>query len=56
MIEQIIAAAYKRKEPSVPTDRVLNYKDQTLWDSYGKYDDIYDIEIGRRHNDILARF
>lgn len=54
--EQIIAAAYRRKEPSVPLERVMNYKHQSCWDMHGKYDDIYSIEIGRRHNDILARF
>lgn len=54
--EQIIAAAYRRKEPSVPSERVMNYKHQSCWDMHGKYDDIYSIEIGRRHNDILARF
>lgn len=56
MTERIIAAAYRRKEPSVPPEKALNYKDQKFWDKYGKTDDIYSIEIGRRHNDILARF
>lgn len=56
MVELIIAAAYKRKEPSVPPEQVLNYKDCSCWEKYGKYDDIYNVEIGRRHNDILVRF
>lgn len=47
--EYILCAAIKRKTPiNVETK---NYKTHTLED-----DDIYSIEIGRRHNDIVARF
>ena len=47
--EYILCAAIKRKSPIKVTSH--NYKTNTLED-----DDIYSIEIGRRHNDILARF
>ena len=47
--EYILCAAIKRKSPIKVTSQ--NYKTNTLED-----DDIYSIEIGRRHNDILARF
>lgn len=47
--EYILCAAIKRKSPIKVMNH--NYKTNTLED-----DDIYSIEIGRRHNDILARF
>ena len=47
--EYILCAAIKRKTPINVKSK--NYKTHTLED-----DDIYSIEIGRRHNDILARF
>ena len=47
--EYIICAAIKRKTPVNVANH--NYKINTL-----ENDDIYSIEIGRRHNDILARF
>ncbi len=47
--EYILCAAIKRKTPVNVVSK--NYKTNTLED-----DDIYYIEIGRRHNDILARF
>ena len=47
--EYILCAAIKRKTPI--DVKIKNYKTNTLKD-----DDIYSIEIGRRHNDILARF
>lgn len=47
--EYILCAAIKRLEPINVT--AYNYK------SFSKEkDDIYSIEIGRRHNDIMARF
>ena len=47
--EYILCAAIKRNTPINVVSK--NYKTYTLDD-----DDIYSIEIGRRHNDILARF
>lgn len=47
--EYILCAAIKRKTPINVDGK--NYKTNTLED-----DDIYSIEIGRRHNDIMARF
>ena len=47
--EYILCAAIKRKSPIKVMSQ--NYKTNSLED-----DDIYSIEIGRRHNDILARF
>ena len=47
--EYVLCAAIKRKTPINVESK--NYKTNTLED-----DDIYSIEIGRRHNDILARF
>lgn len=47
--EYVLCAAIKRKTPINVVSK--NYKTYTLDD-----DDIYSIEIGRRHNDILARF
>lgn len=45
--EYILCAAIKRREPRTGN----NYKTHTT-----DPDDIYAIEIGRRHNDILERF
>lgn len=54
--EYILCAAIKRKQPI----KVDSYNYQTNTYDYhtnkGCIDDIYSIEIGRRHNDILARF
>lgn len=47
--EYILCAAIKRRTPINVVSK--NHKSHTLED-----DDIYSIEIGRRHNDILARF
>ena len=47
--EYILCAAIKRKSPIKVMRQ--NYKTNSL-----EEDDIYSIEIGRRHNDILARF
>lgn len=47
--EYVLCAAIKRKTPINVKSK--NYKTNTLED-----DDIYSIEIGRRHNDIFARF
>lgn len=47
--EYILCAAIKRKKPI----KLDSYNYQT---NNGHIDDIYSIEIGRRHNDILARF
>ena len=47
--EYILCAAIKRKEPVSVSG--VNYKHGTT-----EPDDIYTIEIGRRHNDILSRF
>lgn len=47
--EYILCAAIKRLEPVSVV--AYNYKTLTK-----EQDDIYSIEIGRRHNDIMARF
>lgn len=47
--EYILCAAIKRLKPV----KVENYNYQTI---NQHLDDIYSIEIGRRHNDIIARF
>ena len=47
--EYILCAAVKRLKPV----KVKSYNYQTLNQFM---DDIYNIEIGRRHNDIIARF
>ena len=47
--EYILCAAIKRLNPV----KVKNYNYQTI---NQHLDDIYSIEIGRRHNDIIARF
>lgn len=47
--EYILCAAIKRKNPV----KLDSYNYQT---GNENIDDIYSIEIGRRHNDILARF
>ena len=49
-MEYILCAAIKRRKPIKPK----SYNYQTLDTQIP--DDIYSIEIGRRHNDILARF
>lgn len=35
---------------------VSHYKDNRVRDKFGMLDDIYKIELGRRHCDIIARF
>ncbi len=55
--EYIICSAYLlRVEYMRPPETWTNYKQQQLWDKYGKYDDIYRCILGRRHNDILQRY
>lgn len=49
-MEYILCAAIKRRKPIKPK----SYNYQTLDTQIP--DDIYSIEIGRRHNDILVRF
>jgi len=56
VMEYILCAAYKRLVSKIPEKSKLNYKHPSKWESHGKIDDIYEIEIGRRHNDILTRF
>lgn len=51
-MEYILCAAIKRKKPMNPK----SYNYQTLGQYTQIPDDIYSIEIGRRHNDILVRF
>lgn len=51
-MEYILCAAIKRKKPI----KLKSYNYQTLGQYMQIPDDIYSIEIGRRHNDILARF
>lgn len=54
--EYIICAAYKRTPEACVTDsKIQNYKDPSLWDTRGKYDDVYSVWLGRRHNDILVQ-
>lgn len=51
-MEYILCAAIKRKKPMI----LKSYNYQTLGQNAQIPDDIYSIEIGRRHNDILVRF
>ena len=53
--EYIICAAIKKKKSYKPIDRIT-YKSGEAQSKYGLLDDIYDIEIGRRHCDIISRF
>ena len=53
-VEYILCSAIKRKVGR--TDNRITYKDDKVKDKFGKIDDIYDIELGRRHCDIIARF
>lgn len=52
--EYILCSAIKRKVGRV--DNRITYKDNRIRDKFGIVDDIYDIELGRRHCDIIARF
>lgn len=54
--EYILCSAVRLK-PEHYTDEEyrLNYKDVSCWEKYGKIDDIYFIETGRRHGDILYK-
>ena len=53
-VEYILCSAIKRKVRR--TDNRITYKNDKIKDKFGKIDDIYDIELGRRHCDIIARF
>ena len=39
--EYIISAAVYRKEPNMPEESRVMYKDQSKWEEFGKVDDIY---------------
>lgn len=54
--EYILCSAIKLKDENV-TDKEfqITYKDVSCWKQYGKIDDIYLIETGRRHPDILYK-
>lgn len=52
--EYILCSAIKRKVGR--TDNRITYKDKRVRGEFGLIDDIYDIELGRRHCDIVARF
>lgn len=51
--EYVLCAAYVLLPQYFRHEHRTNYKDKSLWDKYGKWDDIYELAIGRRHNDIL---
>ena len=53
-VEYILCSAIKRKFNR--TDNRITYKDNRIRDKFGMIDDIYKIELGRRHCDIMARF
>ena len=53
-VEYILCSAIKRKVGRA--DNCITYKDSRIRDKFGTVDDIYDIELGRRHCDIIARF
>ena len=52
--EYILCSAIKRKVNR--TENRITYKDNRIRDKFGILDDIYSIELGRRHCDIIARF
>lgn len=52
--EYILCSAIKRKASR--TENRITYKDNRVRDKFGMLDDIYSIELGRRHCDIIARF
>ena len=52
--EYILCSAIKRKASR--TENRITYKDNRIRDKFGMIDDIYGIEFGRRHCDIIARF
>lgn len=54
--EYIISAAVYRKQPNMPEESRVMYKDQSKWEEFGKVDDIYFIETARRHPEILHRW
>lgn len=54
--EYIISAAVYRKQPNMPEESRVMYKDPSKWDEFGKIDDIYFIETARRHPEILHRW
>ena len=53
-VEYILCSAIKRKAGRI--DNCITYKDNRIRDKFGMIDDIYDIELGRSHCDIIARF
>ena len=52
--EYILCSAIKRKASR--TKNLTTYKDNRIRDKFGMLDDIYSVELGRRHCDIIARF
>lgn len=54
--EYIISAAVYRKEPNMPEESRVMYKDPSKWEEFGKVDDIYFIETARRHPEIMHRW
>lgn len=52
--EYILCSAIKRKASRA--ENRITYKDNRIRDKFGMIDDIYGIELGRRHCDIIARF
>ena len=42
--EYIISAAVYRKQPNMPEESRVMYKDPSKWNEFGKVDDIYFIE------------
>lgn len=52
--EYILCSAIKRKASRA--ENRITYKDSRVRDKFGMLDDIYSIELGRRHCDIIARF
>ena len=56
-MERIIAAAYKLNGAGTIAHKRRVYKHKSLWiDTGPKFDDIYDIRIGRHHAEILQIF
>ena len=53
--EYIVAAAYKVL-PEFELNNRLIYKHHSLWNNFGKYDDIFHLRIGIHHAEIIAMF
>lgn len=54
--EYILCSAVRLKnEHFTEEDLRVTYKHHSYWDEYGQVDDIYFIETGRRHADILYK-